>query len=306
MTHIRILLCTLNGADYLSEQLASFVRQDHSDWSLWVSDDGSTDNTLDILNRFAIDHPHREIRLLCGPGAGSAQNFLSLLCHPDLPEDHVALSDQDDVWMDGKLTRALKVMGRADSTRPVLYAGQSVIAAADLTPKAVSSDSARPPEFRNALVQNLFAGHSTMLNPAALAVVRQAGCPADVPYHDWWLYLLLSGAGAQCLLDQTAVVAWRQHDGNSIGSASRLDGLRHRAGVMWSGRYLAWMDTHTLRLSECAPLLTEETQTLLAHYAAARVRFGPARALAYTRLGLRRQTIRGTTLFIALTALGRA
>ena len=52
--HIAILLGTYNGASYLQEQLNSFINQSHSNWSLWVSDDGSVDSTLDIIQTFAI------------------------------------------------------------------------------------------------------------------------------------------------------------------------------------------------------------------------------------------------------------
>lgn len=305
-THIRILMGTRNGAAFLQEQLASFLRQDHADWSLWVSDDGSTDDTRQILDRFAAAHPGREIRLLQGPGQGAAQNYLSLLCHPELPEDHVALSDQDDIWLDSKLSRALAMMKKADPARPVLYAGQSVITDAGMRPLMMPSGAPQRPGLRNALVQNLFSGHSSVLNPAALRLVRQSGRPEGIPYHDWWLYLLLSGAGAQCLLDSEPVVAWRQHEGNLIGAVGRAGGLRHRARVMWSGQYQGWMDKLVAHLSMRGDLLTQEARSLLAGYAAARARPGPLRALSYARLGLSRQSRPETALFYALATLGRA
>ena len=305
VTHIRILMCTRNGAAFLQEQLDSFVRQDHPDWSLWVSDDHSTDDTNVILSRFAAAHSDREVRLMQGPGQGAAQNFLWLLCHPDLPNNHIAISDQDDIWLEGKLSRALAVMKVADAARPVLYAGQSVITDAEMRPFSVSSDSSHNPELRNALVQNLFAGHSSVLNPAALRVVRQSGQPNGIPYHDWWLYLLLSGAGAQCLLDPAPVVAWRQHRNNAIGAAGRIGGLRRRARVIWSGQYQLWMDGLVAHLRKREPLLTRDASSLLADYGIARTQPGLFRAFAYARLGLHRQSCAGTVLFYMLAVLGR-
>ena len=96
---VRILLATWNGARYLQAQLDSYLAQDHDNWALWVSDDLSTDGTWEILQAFAARHPEREIVLKRGPGRGSAANFLSLLCDPELPVGPVALSDQDDVWL---------------------------------------------------------------------------------------------------------------------------------------------------------------------------------------------------------------
>lgn len=297
---------TRNGADFLAAQLDSFLEQDHGDWSLWVSDDGSDDDTCNILERFAADHPDREVRILRGPGQGPAQNYLSLLCHPDLPDDHVALADQDDIWLPGKLSRALVVMAGVRPDAPALYAAQSVIADMQLRPRRITSDPPRPPELRNALVQNLFAGHSTVLNPAALRLVRQAGQASGIPYHDWWLYLLLSASGAHCLLDQEPVVIWRQHAANTIGAAGRLGGLRRRVHVMWSGQYRDWIDRQLAHLGAQETLLTGEARQILDGYARASRRAGPLRALGYARLGLRRQTLAGTALFYALAIMGRA
>ena len=130
---VTILMATLNGADHLPAQLASLLAQTHADWRLWVSDDGSTDNTPALLRDFARAHPAREICLLRGPGRGAAANFLTMLCHPDLPCGPVALCDQDDVWLKGKLSRALRRMAGGPPDLPVLYAAESWHCTAELT-----------------------------------------------------------------------------------------------------------------------------------------------------------------------------
>ncbi len=71
----------------------------------------------------------------------------------------------------------------------------------DLSPLRRSSAGSVRPEFANALVQNLFGGHTAVLNRSALNLVRQAGVPAGIVYHDWWLYQLVSGAGGRLVLD---------------------------------------------------------------------------------------------------------
>ncbi len=106
---VTIVMATLNGERYLPDQLDSIARQSHRDWRLFVSDDGSTDATRAILSDFARQHP---VTVVSGPALGcAAANFLSALCHPDLPAGPVALADQDDVWLDGKLARAFRRLG---------------------------------------------------------------------------------------------------------------------------------------------------------------------------------------------------
>lgn len=299
--HITILMGTLNGARHLQQQLDSFLAQSHRHWSLWVSDDGSTDETQAILARFRAAHPERDIRLLEGPRRGAARNYLSLLCHPDLVPGYVALSDQDDVWLRGKLARALRKMDRAPGSGPRLYAGQYFLADAQLRPRTISSDP-EPPSFGNAVVQNLFGGHSIVLDPAALALVRGAGVPEDVPFHDWWLYLLISGAGGRCVLDAAPVVLYRQHEGNLLGGADRMSRTVHRLATLMDRNYGGWIAANLRALDRVAPLLTPEAQRAVHRLRTTPSRRGPERIRLFAELGLRRQTQLGR-IGVGLAAL---
>lgn len=113
MPHTTILMCTFQGQKYITQQLKSFSAQNHAKVGLWVSDDGSTDGTLEALRGFRSPDGHPP-RILSGPQQGFAANFLSLLCAEDLPPGYVALSDQDDVWFPEKLSRALALLAPLD------------------------------------------------------------------------------------------------------------------------------------------------------------------------------------------------
>ena len=94
---IAILMCTKNGAAFLAEQLKSIADQTHANWILFVSDDGSTDETRNILRRFADSHEQTTV-VRNGPGKGVCANFLSLATDSTIDADYFAFSDQDDVW----------------------------------------------------------------------------------------------------------------------------------------------------------------------------------------------------------------
>lgn len=98
---ISIAMTTYNGSKYLQEQLDSFVWQTRQPDELVVCDDCSTDDTIDILNRFKNYAPFR-VRIFSNEiNIGYSKNFeraLSL-CSGDI----VFLSDQDDVWLEEKL-----------------------------------------------------------------------------------------------------------------------------------------------------------------------------------------------------------
>src|SRR5213080_381833 len=98
---LSVALCTYNGAAYLGEQLDSIVAQSRPPDELVVCDDGSTDETVEVLETFLAEAPF-PVRLQRNEAnLGFVKNFEQAisLCTGDF----VALSDQDDVWMPGKL-----------------------------------------------------------------------------------------------------------------------------------------------------------------------------------------------------------
>lgn len=276
---VAILLATYNGADFLAEQLQSYCAQSCRDWALLASDNGSSDATRDILDRFCRENPGR-IRLLSGPRQGAAANFLSLLRQaPDF--EHAAFSDQDDFWLEGKLARALDMLGRVPAQVPALYASRVTICDARLRPLSLSPRLRRPAGFRNALVENVLHGHSIVANRPALALLRRAASrTSQVVMHDWWAYQLVSGAGGHIIFDGESHVLYRQHGDNEIGGRRGWGKALLR---LTFGRQAEWMDRNLTTLCASADLLGTEHCALVADLVAAR-RLG---RLAFTHACLR-------------------
>lgn len=308
--HVHILMCTYNGAAHLQEQLDSFLAQEHAAWSLWVSDDGSQDATRAILGRFRAAHPGRDIRLIDGPCRGHAANFMSLLAHPELPATTtVALSDQDDVWLPHKLSRGLAQIAarpQGAGAAPVVYGCGSLRVTADLAPIDAAPLPRRGPGFANALVQNVLPGNCILLPPAALALLRRGPAPeAPPPFHDWWIYLLLTGAGAEVILDPEPGILYRQHPENVLGAHRGLAAAGARLTLVRQRRYQGWIRANLAALQRRQDCLTADNRALLAAVVAALDGpGGPARARAFRRLGLHRQTARENLLLYGLVLCG--
>jgi len=167
---VHILLATYNGARYLAEQLESIARQTHSAWTLTVSDDGSTDDTLDIVQRFATQVT-QPVSLLQGPKEGSSTaNFCHLVAQAptDNVQDLYAFCDQDDVWHDDKLQRAVQWHAQHPSQSVRLYCGRTQYVNEQLQPIGLSPSIKRPPSFGNALVQNIASGNTMVFSHAVL------------------------------------------------------------------------------------------------------------------------------------------
>jgi hypothetical protein len=300
---VTILMATFNGAAHLRQQLDSYVAQRHVPWDLWISDDGSTDETRAVVSAFRAEHgANRTIHLIEGPRQGAAANFMSLLTHPDLPTDGpVALSDQDDVWHPDKLACALEAL---DTSGPcTLYSGQSLYTDRNLQVTGRSRPPRRAPGFRNALTQNVVSGHSIVMDPQALALVRQTGMPEAIPYHDWWLYLLISGAGGQVCIDETPMIHYRQHGNNTMGANAGLPASLRRARQVMGRTYGDWIAANTRSLRLAADLLTPEHLALLDLFDTTRP--GPLRAWALWRAGLYRQSRLASAAFYLAAVLGR-
>lgn len=305
LPHITILLCTANGARFLPEQLESFLAQGHNDWSLWISDDGSQDGTRTILDAFCETHGEtRAIRVVEGPRQGAAANFMSLLCHPDLPPGAVALSDQDDVWLPDKLERAAARLRQGDPDQPLIYGAQSRHVHEDLSPLGASRPPGAAVGFANALTQNVVSGHSTVLNAAGLALVRRAGVPEGIAFHDWWLYQLISGAGGTVAIDTAQVLLYRQHAVNVMGAHRGWRARTGRAAMVMGRAYGRWIRANTTALDQVRDLLTTENRAALELVRDALGR-GPFGVGHLRRAGLYRQSASGTALFYLAALLGR-
>ncbi|QYZ72256.1 glycosyltransferase [Neotabrizicola shimadae] len=306
--HVSILLATFNGARWLPAQLESLARQSHVDWSLWVGDDGSGDDTRRIVADFAAGAGRgHEVRLVEGPRQGAAQNFLALLTHPDLPAGpgrFAALCDQDDVWLPGKLARALDRLGQKDAARPVIYGAQSLHIDEEGRPVGRSRRPRGPVSLGNAVVQNMVSGHSCVLNPAALALAREAGRHPGIAFQDWWLSLLVLAAGGEALIDEETVLLYRQHGQNVLGAPVGLGALLHRIGLLFGHDYARWIAGNLAALRASPVDLTPEARAVLDGLSGP-AQPGLARLRALRRLGVHRQSGLGTALLWLGAVLGR-
>ena len=232
-SEVAVLMAVFRDPRFLPQQLASILAQDHGHITLWVSRDCTDEDIGRILDDYATRFGPNRFNILSGPRRGSAANFLSMVLNPNIKADYYAYSDQDDVWDVGKVSRAVSMLQGIPESVPALYGSRSRLIGVDGQYLGLSPfHGNRPPGFRNALVQNIMNGNTMVMNRTARDLLCAAG-EADVPYHDWWTYLLVSGGGGKVLYDPQPMIGYRLHDSNETGTAihwnDRLSG--------WWGRY---------------------------------------------------------------------
>ncbi len=304
---VTVLLALHQGAAHLEAQLASLWAQEGGAPGLLVSDDGSTDDGPAIVRRHAGER--RDVRLIDGPLRGAAANFLHLMRAVEPGTPFVALSDQDDVWLPDKTARALAALAAVPEGVPAVHCGRTSICDADGRVRRRSVLHARPPSFRNALVQSLAGGNTMTLNRAALDLVRAASVEAEgaggIVVHDWWIYQIVSGAGGRMIYDPEPLLLYRQHGANAIGENTTAAALARRAAMVLGGRFRAWSEINLRALGASRHRLTPDARDALDAFAALRGAPPRRRPAAFRRAGLHRQTRVGDAALRMAALLGR-
>ncbi|MDR2710044.1 MAG: glycosyltransferase family 2 protein [Burkholderiales bacterium] len=305
---VAILLCTYQGETFLAQQLDSIARQTHRHWTLYVSDDGSTDRTRAILedyqSRWRTEYRVDRLHIIDGPQRGYCANFLTLLCRDDIRADGYAYCDQDDIWEPDKLERALTFLSPFSAAKPALYASRTQLIDEADAPLGFSPCFTRPPAFANALVQNIGGGNTMVFNDGARQLLKSVGA-VDVPVHDWWTYLVVSGSGGTVHYDPHSSVQYRQHAKNQIGSNLGLTARFIRARMLLEGRFKTWNTQNLAALSILRSRLAPENQKTLATFAAVRSDSLFTRLKALRKSGVYRQTFIGNLGLFVAACLGK-
>lgn len=123
MAKAAILMATYNGGAHLREQIDSILRQTHTDWELYVSDDCSKDDTLQILTEYQ-KADSRICKIISNPGPhGAFHNYYHLMRHlkeTGVCADYYFYCDQDDIWDPRKLQMQIARLSGCDSSKPAL------------------------------------------------------------------------------------------------------------------------------------------------------------------------------------------
>ncbi len=289
--HVTILMATYNGERFIQEQLDSIAGQTHTNWSLIISDDGSTDRTFDIVSAFRREQSQHRITILRGPQKGFAQNFLSLL-RASGASSYVAFADQDDVWFPDKLARAVQQLERQDG--PAIYGSRTCITDIALRVSFESIEFSRPKTFENALVQNVAGGNTMVINRHALNILQPASLTAtSIVSHDWWCYQMVTGGGGRFLYDVRPTLLYRQHGRNLIGKNTGVIASLKRVSRIVDGQFSNWIDCQIEALSSAQKWLTPEANARVRRLREMRKLSLLERLVSFKTSGIRRQTRRG-------------
>lgn len=215
---VDILMATYNGGKYLRNQLLSLQQQTYEDWVLWVRDDGSTDNTMDILHAFSSQD--KRIRIVeedSGKGLGPGKNFLGLTKFSSA--DYVIFCDQDDIWFEKKIEVLIEYASNNFSSEvpSLVYCDGYGYSDKEGVVKIESISTLHAKDLRGFLFFNAgYQGCSMFFNRALCQMA--ADYRASYFYmHDDVVSLLAHVFGVVAFLPKKMML-YRQHENNVTGN----------------------------------------------------------------------------------------
>jgi hypothetical protein len=139
-----------------------------------------------------------------------------------------------------------------------------------------------------------------VMNRTAFLLLRTAG-KVTVTSHDWWAYMLISGAGGRIIYDAEPSIHYRQHEKNSVGANNSWSARFIRVNLLLQGRFRDWSSTNIVSLENNSELLSSEARITLDNFRHGRERWLVPRLWKIWRSGVHRQTLLGNLgLFAAV------
>ncbi|CYW91627.1 glycosyltransferase family 2 protein [Streptococcus suis] len=230
---VNILMSTYNGQQFLAEQIRSIQEQTYTDWTLFIRDDGSSDNTKEILKDF--ERQDSRVHLIDSDKSdnlGVIKSFHKLVNHDRA--DYYFFSDQDDVWLPNKLELSLNEAQNYPANLPLMVYMDLKVVNQDLeimTESMVKSQSHHAnTELVQELTENTVTGGVAMINHTLAEMWQETD---GILMHDWYLALLASAFGNLVFIDQPGEL-YRQHSDNVLGARTL------------SKRFKKWIRPHIL------------------------------------------------------------
>lgn len=234
---VNIIMCTYNGGKYIKEQVQSIVDNTAKDWKLFVFDDQSTDNTLEIIDRFEKKYPDKIIVKVNKIKKGAIVNFLSSIYDIGLKmkdNDFIMPCDQDDVWNANKIQKTKKGMNELISVygnnMPLLVCTDVTVVDDRMNTindsfRRMNHYSIKKLDFSHLIMENKVQGCTTMINKSMALMLNRM--PARIVMHDGWMGLIASAFGKIKYIDEPTM-KYRQHEGNVQGSLEYKEDVKSK------------------------------------------------------------------------------
>ena len=265
MKSVLVLMSVYNGQKYLRDQIDSLLHQKGVMLHILVRDDGSPlHESIDIINEYISNG--QPITLLEGTNLGFALSFSELVKVASLQYadyDYYAFCDQDDVWLENKLLKAIEKLDFKDASKvgvPISYCSATTLVDEYLKP--LNFSKSKHPFIitkSNCLLQSCATGCTMVFNRVALTLYANH-MPTQLYAHDLMLYQMSVYLG-EVIYDTNSYILYRQHGDNQIGSKkfsqrmkTRLNFRKHSGTLQLQAQRLLELYKDMLTVSDIAKI----------------------------------------------------
>lgn len=203
---VSVAMATYNGEKYIKEQISTILENLREYDELVISDDGSTDNTIDIIRNF-VD---KRIKLIDGPKEGLKKNFDNAI--NNTTGDYIFLSDQDDFWLPNKVERVLKIFKESNY---ILVQHDAIVV--DENNNVIFESFAEHRKVKTGIIKNLIKNsyHGCCIAFKKELKSKILPIPDTIYLHDQWIGMIAEVEGKTYFFNEKLMKYRRHSDNNS-------------------------------------------------------------------------------------------
>ena len=242
--------------------------QTFDNWDILVSDDGSTDNTIQLIEEKFKSNSKNRLRFRKNMVRGYGENFLRSLKDSG-NYDYFSFCDQDDIWLPEKLEKAINAIKLTERTTqktdwPVFYSSRTIIVDKNLNHINLSASKNKFQNFSNSLVENSGGGNTVVINRALKELICKIPNSRKIISHDWIFYQICTFVDGEVIFDNEPKILYRQHKENLLGWKGSIGGKFSRLMLVFNN-YFSKVNECNIKILEDLEAFgtTENLQTLL-------------------------------------------
>ena len=230
MDKVAVLMSTYNGEKYLSIQIDSILAQEGVEVELYIRDDGSSDSTVEIINKYA--EKDKRVKFVPGPPLGVGRSFMTLLGMNN-DADYFSFADQDDYWYPNKLQSGIRKIKECKSKTALYCCNQNCVDSDGAFLYKRFPDSYNIPSVISIVLRNEIAGCTMIMNSNMRSEIIENLPPFDyfkLMLHDAWIMCVASITGV-VLFDKKPYMDFRRHQ--SAFSEESIIGYRKKSVIKY-------------------------------------------------------------------------
>lgn len=219
---VAVLMSTYNGEKYLKKQIESILAQ-QGDFQidLWVRDDGSTDLTKVILQKYT---EQGKLHWYTGKKIYAAKSFIDLIIKVK-NYDFYAFADQDDYWFSDKLTIGVYALSQKDFSLPALYFANAELVGSNFESLGRNVYKSMPrTDFETICCAGGYLGCTMIFNNSLAKLIQEKSIPEKIVMHDFYIAEVCACFDGNIIFDSNPNMKYRQHGNNVVGQTVRKHG----------------------------------------------------------------------------------